>query len=73
MFYLKMLGGSSRCGTTGSAMSLEHQDAGLIPTQQRIWCCHSNCSSDLVPGAGTPYAMEDKNEEKKEKMPGDIK
>ena len=40
----------------------ERWDSGLIPhPAQWVRCCHSfglglNCSSDLIPGPGTPYA-----------------
>ena len=57
--------GSSHCGTTGLAVSLEHWVTGLILAQHsglRIQCCHTcevgcNCSSDLIPDLGSPYAM----------------
>ena len=56
---------SSHCGAMGLAVSLEHWDAGLIPSlaqgvkdlallhqQRRLQLC-----SGLIPGLGTPYAM----------------
>ena len=57
---------SPHCGTMGLAASLEHWDAGLIPSPiqwVKIQCCHScnvghNCGCDLIPGQGTPYASE---------------
>ena len=50
----------------GSVAYLQIQDAGSIPGPaqwvKRIWCCCScsighNCSLDLIPGPGTPYAI----------------
>ena len=65
----KKLKRSSSCGVTGSVASLRFQDPGSItgPTQ---WvqgshvvtvpqlCCGSYCSSDLIPGLGTPCCWE---------------
>ena len=55
----------SRCGEMGSATSLECYNSGLIPSlTQRVkeqHCCicgiDHNCSSYLILGLGTPYAM----------------
>ena len=73
--FKKMIMGSSCCGTTGSVVSLQRQEAGLIPGPaqwvKRIWCCHScsgvdcNCASDLIPGLATPYAMRRPKKKKK--------
>ena len=51
-------------GETGLAVSLEHWDTGLIPspaqwlrTSTATGCCVGcSCSSDMIPGPGTPYA-----------------
>ena len=59
-------------------MSLQCQDTGSIPGQAQ-WvkgsgiCCSCgvghNCGSDLIPGPGTPYAMEkEKKKEEEKKM-----
>ena len=46
-------------GTMGSAVSQEHWDVGSIPHQAQ-WVedpgVGHNCSSDLIPGQGTPHA-----------------
>ena len=49
---------SSRCGATGSAASLQHQDTSLTPGLVhglKLQLGH-NYSSDLIPGLGTLYA-----------------
>lgn len=61
---------SSHCGARGSAAS-RHSEF------KRIWCCLScridpncgNCSSDLIPGVGTPYADSQKKKKKKKNQP----
>lgn len=61
---------SSHCGARGSAAS-RHSEF------KRIWCCLScridpncgNCSSDLIPGVGTPYADSQKKKKKKKINP----
>ena len=73
---------SSCCGTTGSVVSLQHQDTGLIPSPTSrlkvTQSCHNcgavcncnvgcNCGSDLIPGRGTPYASRWSKKEKKKK------
>ena len=63
----------SCCGTMGLAVSLQSWDAVSIPSWHsglRIWGCHScgigcNCSSDLIPSLGTPYAMDSQKRKKK--------
>ena len=67
--------GSSCCGTTGWAVSLEHgtQVPSLAPSSGlRIRRCHScrgghDCGSDLIPGPGTPCAAGPSKKEKKKK------
>ena len=64
---------SSCCGTVGSVASPECCGTGCIPgghSRLRIRCCHScsvgcNCSLDLIPGLGTPYAMGSQKKKKK--------
>ena len=48
------IGRSAHCVTMGSAEAWERRDTGSIPGPA-LWiqCC---CSSDLIPGPGTPYA-----------------
>ena len=45
-----------------SVVSLQCQDAGLIPSPGRVG--HS-CSSDLILGLGTPYVLEQEKNTKK--------
>ena len=57
--------GSGRLGSTGTQVQSPAQHSEL-----RIWPCHScglgrNCSWDLTPGPGTPYAMGQQEKEEK--------
>lgn len=63
---------NSRCGTMGIPVSLECQDASLIPGPAwlMIQYCHScseccTCASDLIPRLGTPYAVGQPKKSKK--------
>ena len=68
---------SSHCGAMGLAVSCEHWDTGSTPAWHsghsglRIQRCCSlgpNCGSDLIPGPGTPYAMEWPKRKKRKKQ-----
>ena len=64
---------SSHCCTTVSVVSLKLQAAGSIPVQPpcvkdvallQLWH-RSSCGSDLIPGIGTPYAMNGQKRKRK--------
>ena len=67
---------SFRCGTMGSVVSLQHQDASSISSLAQcikgsgdascgLGC---NCDSELIPGPGTPPGVAKHEKEKKNSL-----
>ena len=70
---------SSKYGPVGSAASLQCQDTGLMPGPAQwvkdlalLQLQHrSYCSSDVIPGLGTPYAMGQPKKKRRKEKKGD--